>query len=450
MAAGSVEGHAALARPDARSGRPVLGAELPRIWHEALRSSGKSRPGRRVFEAAKLVLGRCELDDSRLLRRDGDANLERKVGRGEVERVTGEWGTGGWGGQGRARRTGMGHLQREARNRRWALTGGRVRCATACTDCTCLLLRHGPRRSWKQAQSVCARRFVDWRLTQLDLMSDESLGSERKPGSRKVEDVVGRAVEREHHAEGTAYLAVLHLLPDVVAVAPGGRGRRHGEETSAGVELFRCGKASVSGDTTTATAPAEPPSHTRAHLPSAATPPHPTPPRSHHPRQHQRPVQRHRQPKRIPQCPPQVRLLLVEPVRRLLCRHVRRQHVYRQRGPLGRHRQVPPILKVGGRVDPPHARLPHPLPLAVREFRRVAVLVRHVQRKGRRVVGAVLLSPSVQSLDEEGVAVCKVAQRQACDLEPVVPSIVDGAGLLSALCVWRGLPLSRPKALSHQ
>lgn len=80
----------------------------------------------------------------------------------------------------------MGHLQREARNRRWALTGGRVRCATACTDCTCLLLRHGPRRSWKQAQSVCARRFVDWRLTQLDLMSDESLGSERKPGSRKV------------------------------------------------------------------------------------------------------------------------------------------------------------------------------------------------------------------------------------------------------------------------
>jgi hypothetical protein len=67
VAAGRVEGHAAISRPDARSGRPVLRAEMPRVGNQAVRGSGEAGSGRGVFKAAKLVPGRGELEDPRLL-----------------------------------------------------------------------------------------------------------------------------------------------------------------------------------------------------------------------------------------------------------------------------------------------------------------------------------------------------------------------------------------------
>ena len=53
---------------------------------------------------------------------------------------------------------------------------------------------------------------------------------------------------------------------------------------------------------------------------------------------------------------------------------------------LGRDGEELALAEVRGRVDLPHARLAHPLPLAVRELARVAVLVGHVHdERGRRV-----------------------------------------------------------------
>ena len=100
------------------------------------------------------------------------------------------------------------------------------------------------------------------------------------------------------------------------------------------------------------------------------------------------------------------------PIRSLRRRAVARQVVDGKRGRLRRHGEVVALREVRGGVDPPHPRLAHPLPLAVWEVLRVAVLVRHVEGKGGRRVRL-----GVDPLDEGRVAVGKVSERQPRELE---------------------------------